>query len=219
MPKKCNVYGCRGKYRGEPYTKVVPFPSDGVERNRWIDAMPNDRSSLLQLKQIYACVHHFDCDWVTVKCGKRPSQPPSIFPGVPQSCLKQVSSTPSNTSSSAEARARNEELRTNALDKIGDFDSFCYTVIQQRFSQNHLIILDGDVYISKTDTQGRSVVQFLHLHHGISPIGFLFLKCVEKNGKEIPKSYFSVIPKSYFSKLISYIRTASSANGHNSIAF
>ena len=192
MPKKCNVYSCRGNYRGESYTKVVPFPSDGVERNRWIDAMPNERSSLLQLKQIYACVHHFDCEWVTVKGGKRPSQPPSIFPDVPQSCLKQVSSTPRNTSSSAETRARNEELRTNALDKIGDFDSFCYTVIQQRFSQNHLIILDGDdVYISKTDTQGRSVVQFLHLPHAKSPFGFLFLKCVEKNGKEIPKSYFS----------------------------
>ena len=58
--------------------------------------------------------------------------------------------------------------------------------------KNHLIIHDGDdVYMSKTDVQGRSVVQFLHLQHVKSPFGFLFLKCVEKNGKEIPKSYFS----------------------------
>ena len=69
MPKKCNVYGCRGNYRGEPYTEVVPFPTDEVERNRWIDAMPNEHSSLLQLKQIYACAHHFDCEWITVKVG------------------------------------------------------------------------------------------------------------------------------------------------------
>ncbi|KAI6660149.1 hypothetical protein LOD99_10541 [Oopsacas minuta] len=90
MPKKRNVLGCRGNYRCEPYTKVVPFPSDEDERDGWIDAMPNERSSLLQLSQIYACYHHFDCEWVTVKGGKRPSQPPSIFPGVPKSCLKQV---------------------------------------------------------------------------------------------------------------------------------
>ena len=45
--------------------------------------------------------------------------------------------------------------------------------------------------MSKTDAQGHSVVQFLHLQHVKSPFGFLFLKCVEKNGKEIPKSYFS----------------------------
>ena len=70
MPKNCNVHGCRGNYRGEPYTKVVSFPTDEVERNRWIEAMPNERSSLLQLKQIYACVRHFDYEWITVKGGK-----------------------------------------------------------------------------------------------------------------------------------------------------
>ena len=51
MPNKCNVYGCRGNYRGEPYTKVIEFPHDEAERNRWIDAMPNDRSSLEKLKK------------------------------------------------------------------------------------------------------------------------------------------------------------------------
>ena len=142
MPKKCNVFGCRGNYRCEPYTQVVPFPSDEVERDRWIDAMPNERSSLLQLKQIYDCVHHFDCEWVKVKGGKRSSQPPSIFPGVPKSCL---TSTPRNTSSSEEACARNEDLRTNALDKL--VTSFC-TVIQQRLSKNHLIIKRACVTLS-----------------------------------------------------------------------
>ena len=70
MSKKCNVYGCRRNYRGEPYTKVISFPTDEVERNCWIEAMPNERSSLLQLKQIYACVRHFYCEWITVKGGK-----------------------------------------------------------------------------------------------------------------------------------------------------
>ena len=73
MPKKCNVYRSRGNYRGELYTKVVSFPTDEVERNRWIEAMPNERSSLLQLKQIYACIRHIDCEWITVKGGKTKS--------------------------------------------------------------------------------------------------------------------------------------------------
>ena len=71
MPKKCNVYGCRGNYRGEPCTKVVLFPTDEVERNRWIEAMPNERSGLLQLKQIYACVRHFDCKWIITVKGEK----------------------------------------------------------------------------------------------------------------------------------------------------
>lgn len=191
MPKKCNVYGCRGNYRDEPYTKVVSFPTDEVERNRWIDAMPNERSSLLQLKQIYACAHHFDCEWITVKGGKRPSHPPSIFPGVSKSCLKQVSSAPRITTASAETRAENERLRNEVVDKIGDFYSFCND-IQEHISKDYRIVCDSDdIYISKTDAKGRSVIQFLHLQHVKSSFGFLYLKCVEKNGKEIPKTYFS----------------------------
>ena len=125
MPKKCDVYGCRGNYRGEPYTKVVPFPKDEEERSRWIDAMPNDRSSLLMLRKISTCVHHFDCDWVKVKRGKRPSEPTLIFPGVAPSCLKQVTSAARNTNVSAQAWAENEHHRNEILDKIVDFSSFC----------------------------------------------------------------------------------------------
>ena len=125
MPKKCNLYWYRGNYRDEPFTKVVSFPTDEVERNHWIEAMPNERSSLLQLKQIYVCVRHFDCEWITVKGGKRPSHPQPIFPGVSKSCLQQVSSAPRITTVSAETRAENKRFRTEVVDKIGDFSSFC----------------------------------------------------------------------------------------------
>ena len=90
MPKSVMSNGCRGNYSGEPYTKVVEFPTDEVERNRWIDAVPNEHSSLRQLKKIYPCAHHFDCEWITVKGRKRPSQPPSIFHVVPQSYMLQA---------------------------------------------------------------------------------------------------------------------------------
>ena len=191
MPKKCNVYRCRGNYRGEPYIKVVSFPTDEVEQKRWIEAMPNERSSLLQLQQIYAYVRHFDCEWITVKGGTRPSHPPSIFPGVSKSCLNQVSSAPKITIDSAETRAENERLRTEVADKIGDFSSFCND-IQKHIPKGYRIVCDtNDIYISKTDAKGRSVIQFLHLQFVNSSFGFLYIKCAEKNGKEVPKTYFS----------------------------
>ena len=191
MPKKCNVYGCWGNHRGEPYTKVVSFPTDEVERNRWIEAMPNESSSLLQLKQIYDCIRHFDSEWITVKGRKRPSHPPSIFPGISKSCLKQVSSAPRTTTASAETRAENERLRIEVVDKIDDFSSFCND-IQKHIPKDYRIVCDtNNIYISKTDAKQRSVIQFLHLQFVKSSFEFLYLKCAEKNGKEVPKTYFS----------------------------
>ena len=94
--------------------------------------------------------------------GKRPSHPPSIFPGVSKLCLKQVSSGPRITTGSAETRAENERLRTEVVDKMGDF-SFCND-IQKHIPKDCRIVCDtNDIYISKTDTKGRSVIQFLHL--------------------------------------------------------
>ena len=31
--------------RGEPYSKLVSFPKDAEERNRWIEAIPNERDT------------------------------------------------------------------------------------------------------------------------------------------------------------------------------
>ena len=77
------------------------------------------------------------------------------------------------------------------MDRIGDFSSF-YNDIQKHISKDYLIVCDSDdIHISKTDAKGRSVIQFLHLQLVKSSFGFLYHKCVEKNGKEIPKTYFS----------------------------
>ena len=113
--------------------------------------MPNERSSLLKLKEIYARANYFDCDWIKVGSGKRPSGPPSMFLGVPQSCLKQVPSVPIRTVVSAEARAENEQLRAETRDIIGSFSSFC-DAIMKRFSRHyHIIRNTGDIYLSKTN--------------------------------------------------------------------
>ena len=63
MPKRCAAYGCRGNYTGGPYTSVVRFPIEITERNRWIEAMPNDPGSLRERTEIVVCASHFECKW------------------------------------------------------------------------------------------------------------------------------------------------------------
>ena len=71
MPKACNVFGCRGNYRGEPYSPVVKCPRDPDIRQRWLDSMPNDRASLENLKEIWVCRRHFDCEFVKSQGGSQ----------------------------------------------------------------------------------------------------------------------------------------------------
>ena len=143
-----------------------------------------------------------------LKGGERPSHLPSIFVGVSKSCLKQVSSAPRITTASAETRAENQRLRTEVVDKIGDFSTFCND-IQKHISKDYRIVCDtNDIYISKTDAKGRSVIQFLHLQFMKSSFGFLYLKCAEKNGKYL---------RHIFLKLVVCKRIAFLVNGPNLI--
>ena len=57
MPRRCAVYGCRGNYTGEPYTKCVSFPTDEETRLKWISALPIAPSSLVERK-IFGYVSH-----------------------------------------------------------------------------------------------------------------------------------------------------------------
>ena len=79
MPRMCSVYGCRGNYKGEPYSPVVKCPDDPDIRKQWIDAMPNKRGSLEKLKEIWICRRHFDCQDIKVQGGSRPSCHPTIL--------------------------------------------------------------------------------------------------------------------------------------------
>ena len=51
MLKRCVDFECRENYSGEPNTRTVTFPKKEEDRNMWwIDAMPNDRETLLNRK-------------------------------------------------------------------------------------------------------------------------------------------------------------------------
>ena len=125
MPKRCAVYGCWGNYRGQPYTRVVRFPTEEAERDRWIKAMPNAGSSLTGRRDLYVCASHFDCEWVVSRGGRRPAGPPSVFRGIAKSYLKQSQPKKRLTSlTSSAARQQQENERQMQENNIQDFETF-----------------------------------------------------------------------------------------------
>ena len=131
---------------------------------------------LLKLKEIYACTNHFDYDWIKVRGGKRLNVPPLMFPGVPQSCLKQIPSLPRKTLVSAE----NKQLYIKTMGKIGAFLSFCDAIMKQ-FLKHYIICNNGDICFPKTDAKRCFVIQFIHFQQVHSTFGFLHSVSVEKN--------------------------------------
>ena len=199
MPRRCSCFGCRGNYDGTPYVKVISFPKDPEERERWILAMPNEKESLRHLKEIYICETHFNCEWVSVKGGKRPKEPPSRFPGIPKSVLKQVTSAPRPTSSTSESSAKKVQAANEAVDKIQDFDHFC-AKISSYFPGFNVIKDQKNLYLSRTDATGQTGKQFFHFQQVSSPFGFLFLNRIDKDGIEVSKRLFPLQKNSLLSK-------------------
>ena len=69
MPKRCAAFNCSGNYAGEPYCRIVHFPIELHDRERWIAAMPNAPGTL-HSKDIYICASHFTCKWVAARGAK-----------------------------------------------------------------------------------------------------------------------------------------------------
>ena len=101
------------------------IPPDPDIRRRWLDSMPNYRASLENLKEIWVCRKHFDCEFVKARGGSRPTHSPTLFDGIPSSCLKQTKPKLRNTKlSSAEKRRENQDMLESKRDIINYHDSF-----------------------------------------------------------------------------------------------
>ena len=90
MPRKCNVFDCRGNYDNTPFFLSVSASRLKYLKDprRWIDTTPNNHESLGKLKEIHICYDHFDCNHITLHGGgNRQTQSPSIFCGIPNSYL------------------------------------------------------------------------------------------------------------------------------------
>ena len=132
-------------------------------------------------KEVWICAKHFNCEWVTVKGGKCPNGPPTIF-DVPKLCIKQTLSSPRATkTATAEARLLNQRMFEDKSDKINDFENIC-TNIEIRYNAFRAYRKGNDLTLSMTVDLGRKVVQFLHFKEVNSPFGFLHLVVAEKDG-------------------------------------
>ena len=131
-------------------------------------------------------------EWVKTRGGKRPLNPPSIFPGVPKSCLKQIQSKERCTkASSAETRRENHEATNEARDQLINFKNFLKEI--KRYFPLFSFVNDGaDLTLFRTDKMGREIVVFIHFQEVVSPFGFLKLVTAERNGMEVPKQFMNI---------------------------
>ena len=154
----------------------------------WITALPNEPKTLLQRKELWICAKHFSCEWKKTQGGKRPSEPPSIFEGIPKSCMKQTKNTPRTTSATtSESRRQREEQLNNKLDQIKDFKHFVDNASNYAESFN-FVKSERKLSMFLTDTLGKTVVQFFLLREFSSPFGFLQLVEAQKYGMVVPKN-------------------------------
>lgn len=202
MPWKCNVFGCRGNYDNTPYSLSVSASRLKYLKDprRWIDTTPNNQESLGKLKETHICHHHFDWNWITLQGGgNRQTQSPSIFCGIPKSCLKQSSATTRWAKTvAAETRSAKQKYNKNLTDKIKDFKNFTKQ-IAKRCRQYTVYQEEKNRFLSLTDCMGQNVY-LIHFKEVKLPLEFVFLERAKINGIEVSKKLFPLQKNSLCSK-------------------
>lgn len=137
MPRKCSVFNCVTKYKTDIQDKkvsVFKFPKDEKKRQEWINALPNKFEKVTE--HMGVCELHWPADArKDRKAGGRipiPTDPPSVFPDVPPSCIPHVKTPRKTVKATAEAR-------TCQVDQIDEFlqtdtirrDTLCSSVVDK----------------------------------------------------------------------------------------
>ena len=104
--KKCYIPDCRSNYAPsrknkvieKSYVKVFRFPRDASELELWMKMMPYRNLALS--KNSVICVKHWPEEYDTMRWKwnkERPTEPPSVLPGVPPSCVPTPKNPPRPT--------------------------------------------------------------------------------------------------------------------------
>jgi hypothetical protein len=189
MPKHCAAFDCHGNYKGQPYTRMVRFPTEENERRRWIEAIPSNPLTLNRRRDIYVCASHFYCFWTAAKGGLRPVGPPTVFRGIAKSCIKQTFSGRRRTTEAFAflARQKQQEIAKIYRDKMNSCDKFTRNVAEH--FPEYIIRRNGDeVSMVKLSKSGNKVIQFVLLRKITSHFAFLLIVRLEKDGYEVPKN-------------------------------
>ena len=106
MVKKCLIPGCNPNYRNrkgcratKQKTLVFRLSRDKSEYSRWMKAMPH--TNIITTQDSVICEKHWPESYptVSIKERTRPKYPPSVWPGVPPSCVPRPTPAPRSTKS------------------------------------------------------------------------------------------------------------------------
>ena len=203
MGRTCKVYGCDAKQSrtAEHYCAMVAFPpKEDDEFMRWVSAIPNSANRMDMIaedKKVWICASHFECEYKSVKGGKRPIDPPSVFPNIPNSFF--VQNQPKRRSTHC-ATSDQREIIAERKDKIKSYEDFVKHVATHVNKNFHFVRNGSDFTMYMTDLLGRKVVKFIHFREEKSPFGFLKLVSVERNGCDVPKTLLDIQKNHYIHK-------------------
>lgn len=155
MGKKCCVYGCKTNYKSKKSSSDVPkvpvfrFPTEEVEKEAWILAIPNDQ--LRVSKESVVCEVHWPAGYETItKNGKlRPKFPPSVWPNVPAS---QVPTPAPPRRQTRRSTCSNWNVQPDQLQDFQKLDKLTFSELTQKLlSGDHdlkvdvIAFMDADV--------------------------------------------------------------------------
>ena len=122
MGRKCTVFNCRSRYKGDKFKgSVFGFPSNVDERQAWVNALPNRMkvSDITGNKGV--CQLHWPKTYKKKNSNrwKVPAEPPSVF-DVKPSCFQQTAPKKRRNINtrrvSQSAREATFELKKNVVD-------------------------------------------------------------------------------------------------------
>ena len=158
MVLKCCVPRCYGNYASsKDKVSIYKFSKEEDKRRAWASAIP--RSNLIVTAYTAVCRRHWpdDAEFVKVKSKSRPKHP-SVFPGIPKSCLATPQSEPRKTSGSL-SHARNQSVE--GLNEFVKNDSIVFSTILDK------IKTDFDNLIAFAESENCIVLQSFHFEHGM----------------------------------------------------
>ena len=142
MVKKCLIPGCNPNYRSrkgcratEQKTPVFRFPRDKSEYSGWMKAIPYTNITTRQDSVI--CEKHWPESYPTVSIKRRtsPKDPPSVWPGVPSSCVPRPTPAPRSTKKSS-MEVRNS--KPDEMDCFREMDKVSYNdIVDREVIKNH----------------------------------------------------------------------------------
>ena len=121
---------CKSNYKTGTKATTFRFPSDDAQREKWVSAIPRKRKTLKITKNTVVCEKHWPDGYESyVHYGKLvPIDPPSLFNGIPASCIP----SQSKRRTTKKALTENRSILPDEMDSFTEYDSLTYENLDKR---------------------------------------------------------------------------------------